>query len=227
MAASPLERAVRELQQANAANDYVGEEANMLAPYMLSYDNHRKQLTTLVYAHIPLALFIFVFAAIGGHNHVAEAMVVYGLLFAVFVVGLLAFGIGTTTMWWTRFFGILLFLLSSAMLVIVVYAVYTQFDMNAWHDWTLIVLQLFDVGICVMYFYTSDQIAGAGGEISAIAGRLHNTGHIINPCYTRAHSALAINNEQVRGAWWQRCFAFVHALISASPARPSVRVHVD
>ena len=229
MASAPslLERPVRELHRANEDIKRIDHESNLLAQYMLSYDNHRRQLTTLVYAHVPLVLFIFVFAAIGGHNHVAESMVVYAVLFGAFVVGLLAFGIGTTTMWWTRFFGILLFMLSAAMFVVVLYAVRTELDMNAWHDWTLVALQVVDMIICVMYFYTSDQIAGAGGEISAIVAHLHHEGHVTNPCFSREHSTLASNNDQVRGTWWQRFCVFMHAMGTASPRRPIVRVHTD
>lgn len=216
-----LAEVVRETQNLRTKAHTLSATNHELSLYMLSYDHHREQLTALALLHAPTVLLVLMFALIAGHTHVAQVVgLVYVPVFVAFVVALFAVGVRTSSAAVMRFFGLALFALSATNAVAVVYAALYEFNMDTWVDWVLGALLVFDLCTCGLYFYTADQVAGAGGHISVLELSLHETREVVSPVRSRIGSSPLENNiAALQRSWVQRAAAAIGDMFTPRPPR--------
>ncbi len=191
------------------------EYRDALAEYMLAFDSQRRQIKLLMLIHAPLVLIIFLLAVVGGHNHVVNAVfLVYIWLFAAFVLAVAVFGLQTRRAWMPRFFGISMFTMSVASLVVIVYAVYTQVDMQMWYDILLVVLQVVDAFITLVYIWSADQMAGAGGYASAKVYEIDVSGLAVSPLASRTRTPGEMNRKLLDDTWRTRLNRWMQNLVA-------------
>lgn len=179
----------------NRLEDYEKE----LAPHALSFEHHRRQLNILIVGHIPIVLAVLLMSIIGGHHHLTNVLfIVYLPLVAAFIVSLFLFGLQTKYIAIPRAFSLSMFLIGLWTTISVIYAVYTQIRMREWYDILLLVLQVIDVSITIGYFYTAEQLAGIGGEASAIHAEIHASGLVLSPIAHKLTHAMDFNKSVTR-----------------------------
>lgn len=191
-----------------------------MIPLGLSFENHQRQFSLLMYVHAPLALAVLVLAVVGGHLHTVNAVFfVYLVLFAAFALSVLVIGLPTKHMWLYRAFALSMFGISLWSTLSVVYAIYTQIRMRQWYDILLLSLQIFDVAVTIAYFWTAEMLAGLGGEFSAQSNSLHAQDLVLSPIADELASPADHNTRLLRGTVIWRTFSGITSLVSAAPGR--------
>lgn len=224
---TPTHDALKELSRLQTETASLRSYYDELAPHALSYENHRRQFTLLMWAHAPLTLFILVFAVAGGHIHTVQTVFfVYLVLFAAFALAVAVFGIQTHRIWMPRFFALALFSLSLWSTISVVYAVYTQIQMRKWYDILLLTAQGIDVAITVAYFYTAEMLAGVGGHVSAISAQMHYSGLQLSPITAQLGDAASTNEAVTRPSALLQALEWIDSRVSAKPGERR-RLHQD
>lgn len=217
-----LEESCRKcLQLAQDTRELNAFEAR-LAPLMLSFDNHQRQVWLLLAGHLPLVLAVLLLAWLGGHNHTKVVVgFVYPTLFVAFVLALVAFGARTERIWLLRWFALMFFAVGLWSLAAVLYAVYAQPRMRAWYDVTLLCLQALDILTTIAYLFTADQLAGIGGMLSAEIAAAHHSGLVVGKHTAHLGSVADVNAGRLRTGVARN---FISRLLGAFQPR---HMHVD
>lgn len=212
---APTHAAIKDLFSAiHDAREIAAYEAQ-LAPLALSFDHHHRQLNILMIGHIPIVLSILLMAAIGGHRHITQVVLfVYVPLFVSLMLSLFLFGVQIKFIAISRTFALAMFLIGLWTTISLIYAVYTQIRMREWYDILLLALQGIDVAIAIGYFYTTEQLAGIGGEASAICAEVHYRGLAISPLAHKLGHAADINRDATRASAPMRLIHAINKAIS-------------
>lgn len=225
---APTVNALNELNRLRTEKHRLDWYQKRLIPLALSYEYHQRQFTLLMWTHVPLTLFILLFAVIGGHIHTTWTVAsVYSVLFVVFVAAILTFGVQTRRIWLPRAFALALFGLSLWSALAVAYAVWSQVRMRQWYDLTLLGAQAIDVAITIGYFYTAEMLAGIGGEASAVTAEMHYSGAMLSPLASHLGSAASSNQAVLEKSSVSRMMAWINSAVSAGPRARRPRVHSD
>lgn len=212
--ATPTALALREEMEKLHAADQMDEYADELAHLLLAYDDNRRQIRMLLWAHGPLVLLIFLLAVAGNHHHVINMVaLVYVWLFLAFACAVLVLGLSTRLAWVPRFFGTAMFMMAAGSVVVVAYAVATQINMQMWYDVLLLALQVLDLAITLVYIWSADQMAGAGGLASALMYKIDASGLAVSPLASHTRTEAAINAQVLRGTWQTRLVAWLKQLM--------------
>lgn len=191
-----------------------------LSDLLLAYDDHRRQIKLLLWIHGPLVLLIFLLAVVGNHHHTINTIaLVYVWLFLAFAFAVTVFGVSTTRAWMPRFFGSAMFAVSAGSLVVIAYAVRTQLNMQMWYDILLLALQAIDMGITLLYIWSADQVAGAGGAASAKVVEIDHSGLAVSPLASHTRTAIAMNEQVLRGKWTTRLNSWLQRLVAPRVGR--------
>lgn len=214
----PTAQSVRELFRLQQRCHDWDHCERQLAALALSYDAHRRQMWLLLTAHAPLTLAILLIAVIGGHVHAAQTVFMVSLpLLIFFALALLAFGVQARRAWIPRAFALALFALSLWSLVVVLYAIFTQVRMREWYDILLLVLQAMDIATTAGYWYTTEIMAGIGGEASAITAELHYSGRLPSPLAHQLGDAASVNARVTQTTALDSFIRLFFRLLSGSP----------
>lgn len=178
-------------------------EAN-LVPLALSYYNHLRSLTILVLIHIPLTLGIAIATWWISHLQASRIAVVESVLLGTFAFALYVFGVQTHRIWMPRAFAIAMLCFSLWGIVAVLFALHDRLEMRRAATWVVIGLQIFDVIVTSVYWLTVEQMAGVGGESSAIVAQMHRDNLIVSPLQQRPKSVADVNRSVLSTSVWRR-----------------------
>jgi len=152
-----------------------------------------RQAEETIVVHICITLASALLSLFSMHELAAAAKIfLYApvLLVAMLCMLVLFRGVPNWTLRWMRALGAMQIFLSLVLLMYraVIILVVRHYHAE-WFDWVLILLELVDIVVAVMYLYSSDQIAYARSIQSKIAHAAHSTGIARNPIVGRVHES--------------------------------------